>query len=58
MARPTVAKAPSRIPQDVQLNIIELAILKNSLEQISAAYLRKQEEVTRKLTGAVRSVRL
>jgi hypothetical protein len=57
MAKPTVAKAPSRIPQDVQQDIIALAVLRNQQRQIETAIAVAQERVTAKMTGAVRAVR-
>jgi hypothetical protein len=57
MARPTVAKAPSRIPQDVQQDIIALAALTSRLHEIRDAIKFRQERIAEKLTGAVRAVR-
>jgi|HubBroStandDraft_6_1064221.scaffolds.fasta_scaffold130094_4 hypothetical protein len=57
MAKPTVAKAPARIPQEIQQEIVYLSVLKNEMDRITAAYERKRDEVTASLTGAVRAVR-
>jgi hypothetical protein len=56
MANPTVAKAPVRIPQEIQQEIVALAVLKNGMDRITAAYERKRDEVNAKLIAAVKAV--
>jgi hypothetical protein len=57
VARPTVAKAPSRIPQGVQLDIIALAVLTSRLLEIRGAIKSTRKRLAGKLTGDVRMVR-
>ena len=50
---PTRAQGPSKIPQDVQQDIVELAVLLNVLDRAAAAYDRKKDQIAEKLMGAV-----
>jgi hypothetical protein len=45
--------APTAIPQDLQHEIIELAVLKTSLDRTTAAYDRKKERIAGMLLASV-----
>lgn len=44
---------PTGIPQEIQTEILALAVLKARLDSVSAAYQRKQEQVAEMLTASV-----
>lgn len=51
MANSTVAKASSRIPQDVQQDMIAVALLTARLHEIQSAIEHRQSRIVEKLTG-------
>jgi hypothetical protein len=56
METPRMLKAPVKVSPDVQVNLLELAVLKASLDRVSSAYQRKQAEIAGKLVAAVEVV--
>ena len=53
MAKATVAKGPSKIPQDVRQDIVELAVLLNTIVRATEAYDRKKDQIAEKLMDGV-----
>jgi hypothetical protein len=53
VAKATVAKGPSKIPQDVQRNIIKLAVLLKRLTEASDAYDRKKDQIAERLMDGI-----
>ena len=53
MAWPTVAKAPSRIPQDVRRDIIKLNELRGQILCLRVEHDRLGQEIANKLIPAV-----